>query len=71
MDNRKHVLAERAKAENTTPIALVIEAVKQAGDQYGAAVLLDVSRTTIRYHLRRAGLKVSTSKVAVFAQEAS
>lgn len=64
-NKREHTLTERARAEGTTPLALVIAAVKQGGDRSAAARLLGVSHTAIRYHLKRAGLDVRTARVAM------
>lgn len=62
--NTKYSLTKRAAAENTTPLALVIDAVQRGGNKSAAARLLCVSHTTIRYHLARAGLTVHTAKTA-------
>jgi molybdenum-dependent DNA-binding transcriptional regulator ModE len=61
----KFSLTERAASEGTTPLALVIEAVKRGGSQSAASRLLGVSHTAIRYHLNRAGLTVRTATVAM------
>jgi predicted transcriptional regulator len=61
----EYALTERAREEKTTPLALVIDAVKRGGSQSAAARILGVSHTAVRYHLKRAGLNVRKVQMAV------
>lgn len=63
---RKNALKGRANSENKTTLQLVIDAVKASGGNMTAAGRnLGVSATTIRHHLRKAGLTVHSVSVAV------
>lgn len=57
------VLSERAKQEGKTVREIVMDAVKKRGSILGAAKELDVSPTTIRYHLEQAGMKLTVKTI--------
>lgn len=63
-------LKDVAEAEGKTVRQMVIDAVKKRGSILGAAKELDVSPTTIRYHLEQAGMKL-TVKTIVTVEKAS
>lgn len=56
-------LTEVADAEGVTVRQLVIDAVNKRGSILGAAKELDVSPTTIRYHLDQAGMKLTVKTI--------
>lgn len=58
-------LTEVARLEGKTVAQVVISAVEKRGSILGAAKELDVSPTTIRYHLERNGLKVTHRKMKI------
>jgi len=53
-------LTALAESEGKTVSAIVVAAIKEAGSQTAAARLLGVNPNTIRYHVRRLGIKVTT-----------
>jgi transcriptional regulator with GAF, ATPase, and Fis domain len=57
-------LAVIAADEGKTVDEVVIHAIKKAGSQTGAARLLGVNPNTIRYHVKRLGLQVTTEYTA-------
>lgn len=49
-----------AANEGKTVSAIVVAAIKEAGSQTAAARLLGVNPNTIRYHVRKLGITVTT-----------
>lgn len=56
-------LTEIADAQGKTVRELVVDAVEKRGSILGAAKELDVSPTTIRYHLQQAGMKLTVKHI--------
>lgn len=56
-------LTDMATAEGKTVRQMVIDAVNKRGSILGAAKELDVSPTTIRYHLEQAGMKLTVKTI--------
>lgn len=54
---QQNVLVARAQAEDTTPLALIISAVENTGTLRAAARELGVSITTLRYWIKKSGLR--------------
>lgn len=56
-------LKDVADAKGKTVRQMVIDAVNKRGSILGAAKELDVSPTTIRYHLEQAGMKLTVKQI--------
>ncbi len=60
-----HSLTEQAKERNITVIALVQETIEQFNSIQRAAIELKVSPNSLRYHLKKAHLRIERPRIVV------
>lgn len=68
---RPNTLTRRATAEQTTPQALILDALTRRGSVLGAAQDLNVTPNTVRYWLTKMGMKATTRYAVTLEREVS